>query len=306
MEHIEEAGIHSGDSACVLPPHTLSEQQIGRIKADTERIALALGVRGLLNIQFAVRRGQQFVLEVNPRASRTIPFVSKATGRAWAKIASAVMAGKTLDELGVQEPAPRAYFAVKESVLPFSRFSGVDIHLGPEMKSTGEVMGLDSSFGMAFAKSQAAAGQTLPTAGRVFLTVRDDDKRSVVFLAKKLVDLGFTVLATPGTHKVLASNNIKAERVDKIGQGPRSVLDHIREGEIQLIINTPFGPVGREHVKPIGTAAVSRGIPCITTLQGAEAAVNGIEMLKTEPLAVRPLQEWYSEARSASLEQQSR
>ncbi|MEW6515631.1 MAG: carbamoyl-phosphate synthase large subunit [candidate division FCPU426 bacterium] len=306
MEHIEEAGIHSGDSACVLPPHTLSENQIARIKADTDRIALALGVRGLLNIQFAIRHGQLFVLEVNPRASRTVPFVSKATGKPWAKIASAIMAGKTLDDLGVQEPALGAYFAVKESVLPFSRFSGVDIHLGPEMKSTGEVMGLDASFGMAFAKSQAAAGQTLPTSGRVFLTVRDDDKRSVVFLAKKLVDLGFSLVSTPGTYKALRSNNIAAERMDKIGQGARSVLDEIREGKIQLIINTPFGPVGRDHVKPIGTAAVARGIPCITTLQGAEAAVNGIETLKAMTLTVTPLQEWHAEARAASAEQQSR
>jgi len=234
-----------------------------------------------------------------------VPFVSKATGKPWAKIASWIMAGKTLDELGVHETAPGDYFAVKDSVLPFSRFSGVDLHPGPEMKSTGEVMGLDSSFGMAFAKSQAAAGQTLPTSGRVFITVRDDDKRSVVFIAKKLVDLGFDLVATPGTHKVLASNNIKAERVDKIGQGQRSVLDLIREGKIQLIINTPFGPVGREHVKPIGTAAVSRGIPCITTLQGAEAAVNGIETLKGLPMGVKPLQAWYAGARSAPAEQQN-
>ncbi len=300
MEHIEEAGIHSGDSACVLPPHTLSEAVIERIKDYTGRIALALGVRGLLNIQFAIRRGNIFVLEVNPRASRTVPFVSKATGQPWAKIATKVMTGKTLDELGVQDRESSKYFAVKESVLPFSRFSGVDIHLGPEMKSTGEVMGIDASFGMAFAKSQAAAGQTLPLSGRVFLSVKDDDKRDVVFVAKKLVDLGFKLIATPGTHKVLTTNSIKSERVKKIGQDKKSIVDHMREGRVQLVINTPSGLVGREHGRPIGTTAVAHGIPCITTLQGAQAAVNGIEILKKEELKVRPLQDWYGKSQKES------
>jgi len=293
MEHIEEAGIHSGDSACVLPPHTLSEEVIDRIKKYTERIALALGVRGLLNIQFAVRRGNLYVLEVNPRASRTVPFVSKATGRPWAKIAAKIMAGQTLDEINVTESESIQHFCIKESVLPFSRFAGVDIHLGPEMKSTGEVMGIDASFGMAFIKAQAAAGQTLPLAGRVFVSVKDDDKRDVVFIAKKLRDMGFDLVATPGTHKVLRSNSILADKVDKIGRGTESVLNLIREKKIQMIINTPFGPEGREHVRPIGTTAVAHGIPCITTLQGAQAAVNGIEARQAASLTVSPLQEWY-------------
>jgi len=293
MEHIEEAGIHSGDSACVLPPHTLGEETIERIKKYTSRIALALGVQGLLNIQFAIRRGNIYVLEVNPRASRTVPFVSKATGKPWAKIAAKVMVGKSLAELGAAEPGPLPYFCIKESVLPFSRFSGVDIILGPEMKSTGEVMGLDESFGMAFIKSQSAAGQTLPRSGCVFVSVKDDDKRDIVFVAKKLRDLGFELVATPGTQKVLRNNNIPAERVDKIGRGKTSILDLIKLGKIQLIINTPFGSMGREHVRPIGTAAVTHNIPCITTLQGAQAAVNGIEAQRIIPLAVKPLQEWY-------------
>jgi len=294
MEHIEEAGIHSGDSACVLPPHTLSEEVIDRIKNYTQRIAMALGVRGLLNIQYAIRRGNIYVLEVNPRASRTVPFVSKATGQPWAKIASKVMIGKSLLELGVTEPVLSQNFNIKESVLPFSRFAGVDIHLGPEMKSTGEVMGIDASFGMAFVKSQAAAGQTLPLSGRVFVSVKDDDKRAIVFIAKKLLDMGFELVSTPGTHKVLKSNNIKADMVNKIGQADVCILDQIKAGRVQLIINTPFGPVGREHVKPIGTAAVAHGIPCITTLQGAQAAVNGIEARREMALTVSPLQEWYA------------
>jgi carbamoyl-phosphate synthase large subunit len=294
MEHIEEAGIHSGDSACVLPPHTLSEETIERIKKYTCRIAEALGVRGLINIQFAVRRGNIYVLEVNPRASRTVPFVSKATGQPWAKIAAKVMVGKTLAEMNVSDPVALKQFCIKESVLPFSRFAGVDIMLGPEMKSTGEVMGIDESFGMAFIKSQAAAGQTLPKQGRVFISVKDDDKRDVVFIAKKLHDMGFELMATPGTLKVLKNNNIPAERVDKIGRGPLNVLDLIKTGKIQLIINTPFGPEGREHVRPIGTAAVAHSIPCITTLQGAQAAVNGIEAHRQISLSVKSLQEWYA------------
>ncbi len=295
MEHIEEAGIHSGDSACVLPPHTLSEETIERIKKYTRRIAEALGVRGLINIQFAIRRGNIYVLEVNPRASRTVPFVSKATGKPWAKIAAKVMIGKKLAEMGVTDPKALKQFCIKESVLPFSRFAGVDIMLGPEMKSTGEVMGIDESFGMAFIKSQAAAGQTLPKQGCVFISVKEDDKRDVVFIAKKLHDLGFELVATPGTQKVLNNNNIPAGRVDKIGRGTVSVIDLIKAGKIQLIINTPFGPEGREHVRPIGTTAVAHSVPCITTLQGAQAAVNGIEAQRHISLSVKSLQEWYAQ-----------
>jgi carbamoyl-phosphate synthase large subunit len=293
MEHIEEAGIHSGDSACVLPPHTLSDQVIERIEENTHKIAAALGVKGLLNIQYAVRRGNIYVIEVNPRASRTVPFVSKAKGIAWAKIASQVMVGQTLAELGItKRPVPK-YFNVKESVLPFTRFAGVDIHLGPEMKSTGEVMGMDDSFGMAFIKSQMAAGQKLPKSGTVFVSVKDDDKRDVVFLARQLHELGFEIISTPGTGKVLKSNNIPVEIIQKIGQAGTSVLDLIKNGKIQLIINTPFGAIGREHVRPIGTVALAHGIPCITTLQGAQAAINGLSVQKESTLTVKPLQEWY-------------
>ncbi len=295
MEHIEEAGIHSGDSACVLPPHTLSDQLVERIDANTHKIAEALGVRGLINIQYAVRRGNIYVIEVNPRASRTVPFVSKAKGIPWAKIASKVMSGLTLDELGiVGRPVPD-YFSVKESVLPFSRFAGVDIYLGPEMKSTGEVMGMDASFGMAFIKSQMAAGQQLPQQGNVFISVKDDDKRDVVFLARELHQMGYGLVATPGTSKVLKSNSIPVEPIGKIGRGDKSVLDLIKEGKIQLIINTPSGPLSREHVRPIGTLAVAHGIPCITTMQGAQAAVNGLSVRRQIPLTVKPLQEWYEQ-----------
>jgi len=296
MEHIEEAGIHSGDSACVLPPHTLGDDIIEIIRKHTHAISKALKVKGLLNIQFAIRQNIVYVLEVNPRASRTVPFVSKATGIPLAKIAAKVMAGHTLEELGFTEEKKVSHISVKESVLPFSRFSGVDILLGPEMKSTGEVMGIDDTFGMAFYKSQIAAGQALPRNGKVFISVRNQDKRNIVFIAKKLEDMGFEILATKGTHKALRSNNIKAEMMGKIGEGNEKILDHIRNGVIKLVINTPSGQKSQSDSKPIRSAAVMRGIPCITTISGAQAAVNGIEATLKNDFQVKSIQEYLAQS----------
>ncbi len=291
MEHIEEAGVHSGDSACVLPPHTLSDKLIDTIRKHTKAISKALNVKGLLNIQFAVKGTTIYVLEVNPRASRTVPFISKATGVPLAKLAAQVMSGKTLEELGFTQEKKIDHIAVKESVLPFSRFSGVDALLGPEMKSTGEVMGIDTSFPMAFYKAQLAAGQSLPKEGKVFISVKDEDKRSISFIAKKLFDMNFEILTTKGTHKVLKSNNIDATLVGKIGEGDNQILDLIRKDELKLIINTPSGQRGQSDMKPIRSLAVLRGIPCITTIPGAQAAVNGIESLVKGELVVKSIQE---------------
>ena len=300
MEHIEEAGIHSGDSACVLPPHTLSEGILETIRKYTSEISRALNVIGLINIQFAVKEDTVYILEVNPRASRTVPFVSKVTGVALAKIAAKVMAGKKLKELGFTREKTINHIAVKESVLPFSRFSGVDIILGPEMKSTGEVMGIDSSFGTAFYKSQAAAGAALPKKGRIFISVRNDDKRGVVFIAKKLSDMGFEIIATKGTSKVLRSNNINAKTVSKINEGSLQIPDLIRKGKIGLIINTPSGKRDQPDMKYIRSLAVTHGVPCITTLQGAQAAANGIESVVKSDFSVRPIQEYLSEGGRAN------
>lgn len=292
MEHIEEAGIHSGDSACVLPPHTLSAAVIKTIRESTYMLAKELKVKGLLNIQFAVKNNFVYVLEVNPRASRTVPFVSKATGIRLAKVASGVMAGETLKEIGFTSEPKITHVAVKESVFPFSRFSGVDILLGPEMKSTGEVMGIDSSFGIAFYKAQMAAQSALPLKGKIFISVKDDDKRDIVFIAKKLIDMGFDLMATSGTAKVLKSNNIDTKVVDKIGDVQWDLLSLIKNGDVGLIINTPRGARGRSDMKAIRSAAVMRGVPCITTIQGAQAAVNGIESRIKGIFEVRSIQEY--------------
>ena len=292
MEHIEEAGVHSGDSACVLPPYTLSDNIIETIKKHTLLLARELKVKGLLNIQFAVKKDKVYVLEVNPRASRTIPFVSKATGVSLAKIAAKVMTGKSLKELRFTEQKEIKHISVKESVMPFTKFSGVDILLGPEMKSTGEVMGIDMSFGNAFYKAQLAAGQDLPLKGKVFISVKNDDKRNIVFIAKKLFDLGFDIIATKGTHKALSSNNIDAKLVGKISERDESILDLIRKNELKLIINTPSGKKGQSDMKPIRSLAVQYGVPCITTMQGAQAAVNGIESIIKCGFEVKAIQEY--------------
>ena len=300
MEHIEEAGIHSGDSACVLPPHTLSEEILDTIRKYTSEISRELNVIGLINIQFAVKEDTVYILEVNPRASRTVPFVSKVTGVPLAKIAAKVMTGKKLKELGFTREKAISHIAVKESVLPFSRFSGVDIILGPEMKSTGEVMGIDSSFGIAFYKSQVAAGAALPKKGRIFISVRNDDKRDIVFIAKKLSDMGFEIIATKGTSKVLRSNDINARAVLKINEGSLQIPDLIRKNQIGLIINTPSGKRDQPDMKYIRSLAVMHGVPCITTLQGAQAAVNGIESVLKNGFSVKPIQEYISEREHAN------
>ncbi len=303
MEHIEEAGVHSGDSACVLPPHTLSENIIDIIRKYTYAISSELKVQGLINIQFAIKNDIIYVLEVNPRASRTVPFVSKATGIPLAKIAAKVMVGKKLNELGctpldskhltgLTTEKQLNHISVKESVLPFSRFSGVDILLGPEMKSTGEVMGIDSSFGIAFYKSQLAAGQILPKRGKILISVKNDNKRNIIFIAKKLLDMNFEIIATKGTFKVLRSNDIKAKMVGKIGEGDKAILELINKGEIQLIINTPSGQRGQSDMKLIRNSAVMSGIPCITTIQGAQAAVNGMEAVLDGAFSVKSIQEY--------------
>src|SRR3989338_452442 len=294
MEHIENAGIHSGDSACVLPPHTLKRNMIEQIKDNTRRIAKALKVIGLLNIQFAIKNDQLYVLEVNPRASRTVPFVSKATGIPLAKIAAQIMAGKKLREFTLPSLEDLKHISVKESVLPFSRFSGVDIVLGPEMKSTGEVMGIDSSFGVAFAKAQIAANSALPKQGKIFISLNDEDKVNLGFLAKKLENLKFELVATKGTAEVLKSNGIKVEVVDKHGEGKNNILTLIKKNEINLVINTPSGKKSQSDMRTIRAAATLHNVPCITTLQGAWAAINGIEATLGKAISVKSLQEYYS------------
>ncbi|MFH1360681.1 MAG: carbamoyl-phosphate synthase large subunit [Candidatus Omnitrophota bacterium] len=293
MEHIENAGIHSGDSACVLPPLTISDELIGKIKEYTYAIAKHLHVVGLMNIQYAIKGHQIYVLEVNPRASRTVPFVSKATGVPLAKMAAQIMVGKKVTDFKRVDIADLKYVSVKESVLPFSRFSGVDIVLGPEMKSTGEVMGIDMTFGAAFAKSQICANQALPRKGTVFISVNDNDKRHVVFLAKKLSDLKFEIISTKGTSKVLKSNDVKVSVVDKFGEGKNDLLTYIKKGEINLVINTPSGQKSQSDMRAIRAAAILHGIPCITTLQGAWAAVNGIEASLHKDFTIQSLQEYY-------------
>ncbi|MBP7528410.1 MAG: carbamoyl-phosphate synthase large subunit [Syntrophorhabdaceae bacterium] len=293
MEHIEEAGIHSGDSASALPPYSLNDDVIERIRTYTYRLAEGLNVVGLMNIQYAVKDDRIYVLEVNPRASRTVPFVSKATGVQWAKVAAKLMAGKTLKELGIEKEIVLNHSAVKESVFPFNKFAGVDTILGPEMKSTGEVMGIDSSFGAAFLKSQLSAGQDLPSQGNVFLSVKNRDKRNVVFVAKKLSDLGFTICATKGTGKVLANNGIEVAFVNKVSEGRPHVVDMIKNGGIQFIINTPSGRNPKVDEVAIRSGAVQYKIPYTTTLSGAQAVVNAIEVMKNGKLRVRALQDYY-------------
>ena len=294
MEHIEEAGIHSGDSACALPPHTIPDNIIADIRKQTEQLAKALDIKGLMNIQYAVKGSEVYILEVNPRASRTVPFVSKATGVPMAKIASKIMAGEKLKSMGIDDPMKVLdYTSVKESVLPFSRFSGVDILLGPEMMSTGEVMGISETFGTAFAKAQSGAGQILPEEGKVFISVQDSDKRNIVFLAKKLYDMGFKIVSTEGTAKILRNNNMPVEVVKKMNEGSPNVLELVKSGGVDLIINTSSGKNPHKDGAVIRSAAVMRGIPCITTLAGAQASVNGIESMRETEIKVKSLQEYY-------------
>lgn len=295
MEHIEEAGIHSGDSACVLPPHTIADNIVHEIKRQTVMLALGLGIKGLMNVQFALQGEDVYILEVNPRASRTVPFVSKTIGVPLAKAAARIMAGESLESLGIPADPMSGipYTSVKESVLPFSRFSGVDILLGPEMMSTGEVMGIAGSFGTAFAKAQSGAGGILPVKGKVFISVQDSDKRNIVFMAKKLKDLGFKIAATAGTAKILKNNNIPVEVLKKMHEGSPNVMDAVESGEVVLIINTSCGKKPHKDGALIRSAAVMRGIPCITTLAGAQASINGIEAMKEGGETVGSIQEYY-------------
>jgi carbamoyl-phosphate synthase large subunit len=290
MQHVEEAGVHSGDSACVLPPLSIGEEMLEQIRATTTRIALELGVIGLINIQYGIAGGRLYVIEANPRASRTVPFVSKATGTPLAKVAARLMLGEKLADLDLPEP-PSGYVSVKEAVLPFARFSGVDSVLGPEMKSTGEVMGIAADFPTAFAKAQAAAGVLLPTEGTVFITVTDTDKPAATQMAARFHDLGFEVIATGGTAQSISSMGIPVTRINKIGEGSPHVVDLIRERRCDLVINTPTGSGARADGQAIRTAAVRHGIPSVTTMTGASAAVRAIAAQKQGEPTVLSLQE---------------
>jgi carbamoyl-phosphate synthase large subunit len=297
LEHIEEAGTHSGDAAMALPPFSLSERQVTRLSGITERLARELQVCGLMNVQFAVKGPQCYILEVNPRASRTVPFVAKASGVPWAKIAAKCMVGVPLKEQGVTRSVTPEYTAVKEAVFPFNKLFGNDVILGPEMKSTGEVMGLDPDYGRAYAKAEMAAYQALPQSGRVFISVSDLDKRPAVMIAKRLVQLGFRLLATSGTHQILKRHGVPAERIGKIREGSPNMLELLQRGEISLVINTPTGRGHHTDEAKIRCAAVLRNVPLITTLAAAEAVVHGIESMR-EGYGVKALQDYYKELRS--------
>ncbi|MCW0218856.1 MAG: carbamoyl-phosphate synthase large subunit [Prosthecobacter sp.] len=295
MEHIEEAGIHSGDSACVIPPFSLSAEMQGRIRDAAKKLAKALNVRGLMNMQLAVKGDDLYVIEVNPRASRTAPFVSKAIGIPLPKLAAKIMAGKTLKELGFTEEVYPKHFSVKEAVFPFSKFSGVDIALGPEMKSTGEVMGIDMDMGLAFAKSQMAAGGTLPTKGNVFISVKETDRANVARIAKGYADLGFTLYATAGTGQVIKDAGTEVNILPKLASGQRpNVIDLMKNKDMALVINTPSGKNPREDEIKIRTAAMQNRIPIMTTLRGADAAMRAIKSLQGSEVEVRALQEYHS------------
>jgi carbamoyl-phosphate synthase large subunit len=298
MEHIEEAGIHSGDSAMVLPAYTLSPDILDKIREATYKMARELNMVGLMNVQYAIKDEKVYVLEVNPRASRTVPFVSKAIGVPLAKLATKIMLGEKLKDLGFTQEIIPEHVSVKESVFPFNRFPGVDVILGPEMKSTGEVMGIDKDFGRAYIKSQIAAGQNLPKKGNVFISVRDRDKRAVVFIAKKLVDLGFHIYATSGTAAALEKNDIEVKILPKLAEGRPNVLDLMKDGKIQLVINTPSGRIPRQDELKIRSHVVLYNVPYTTTISGAQATVNGIETLLKKDLEVKSLQEYHRKIKS--------
>jgi carbamoyl-phosphate synthase large subunit len=295
MEHIEEAGIHSGDSACVVPTFSLSKKVLDEISAATKAMARELKVRGLMNVQFAVKGEDVYVLEVNPRASRTVPFISKAIGVPLAKLAANVMTGKSLRELGFTQEIVPKHFSVKEAVFPFLRYEGVDISLGPEMKSTGEVMGIDVDLGLAYAKSQMAAPPPLPKKGNVFISVKDSDKGAVIPVAREFVKLGFGIISTSGTEATLAKAKIKVKKVFKLHEGRPNVLDRIKNGDINFIINTPSGKIPREHEVMIRNAALAAKIPIMTTLRAAQASANGIRSLQKSKVQVRSLQEYHAD-----------
>ncbi|HEX2217358.1 MAG TPA: carbamoyl-phosphate synthase large subunit [Gemmatimonadales bacterium] len=302
MQHIEDAGIHSGDSACVLPPYLITEPQVEEMRRHTRAFAERLGVVGLINVQYAIKNGVVYVLEVNPRGSRTVPFVSKTTGVPLASLAAAVMAGRTLEELGLQDDVLQPYVAVKEAVFPFSKLAGVDLVLGPEMRSTGEVMGIADSFGMAFAKAQISADGALPLEGGVFLTVNDHDKANLVPIARRFHGLGFRLFATDGTARYLRARGIPAERVLKVHEGRPNAIDLMVSDRIQLLINTPLGKLTQQDDYAIRRAALQHRVPYTTTLSAASAACDAIIALKSRAGEVRSLQEWHVLAREMSPE----
>jgi carbamoyl-phosphate synthase large subunit len=294
MEHIEEAGVHSGDSACSLPPVSIDKKLLKEIKRQTQLLALALKVKGLINIQLAIKDGEIYILEVNPRASRTIPFVSKAIGVPLAKLATKVMTGMTLDELEFTKQVCPGYFSVKESVFPFLKFPGIDTLLGPEMLSTGEVMGIDDDFGIAFAKSQIAAGNSLPISGNVLFSIKDGDKKKAVELAQKMNEMSFRIVATKGTCLEFINNNIPSEFVLKMSEGRPNVVDWIINGKIDLIINTTTGALSVGDSFPIRRTALDKQIPYVTTIRGAAAVVKAITAMKGRKISVKPIQRYYS------------
>ncbi|MCK6471368.1 MAG: carbamoyl-phosphate synthase large subunit [Planctomycetes bacterium] len=292
LEHIEHAGTHSGDAAMAMPPHSLSEKVVARLYEITEKLARELKVCGLMNVQYAVKRETIYVLEVNPRASRTVPFVAKATGVPWAAVAAKCMVGVTLKQQGITKAVVPEHICIKESVFPFNKFLGSDTILGPEMRSTGEVMGIDTNFGIAFAKAQMAANQTLPKSGKVFLSVNDADKRHAVGLAQRLKALGFEVVSTGGTHKILTTYGIASERVKKISEGRPNMLDMAKNGEIALVLNTPSGKGHHTDEAKIRSAMVAYNIPLVTSIAAAEAAIVGIEAMRAG-YTVKALQDYY-------------
>ncbi|NEO26738.1 MAG: carbamoyl-phosphate synthase large subunit, partial [Kamptonema sp. SIO4C4] len=292
MEHIEQAGIHSGDSACSIPYTSLTDDVLKLIRTSTVQLAKSLNVVGLMNIQYAVQGDKVYILEANPRASRTIPYVSKATGVPFAKMASLTMSGKTLKEIGLTEEPKRQHVAVKEAVLPFKKFPGTDTILGPEMRSTGEVMGIDADFGRAFAKAELAAGEVLPLSGTVFVSTNDRDKPYVMPVVKDFAKLGFKIIATEGTLAALRKEGIKADLILKLHQGRPNVLDAIKNKQIHLIINTPSGQDAREDGILIRRTCLAYKIPLVTTIAGARATVSAIRSLQSQPLDVKAIQEY--------------
>jgi carbamoyl-phosphate synthase large subunit len=295
MEHIEEAGIHSGDSACSLPPHSLDSAIIVRLEKQTRDLARALGVVGLMNVQYAIKGSEIYILEVNPRASRTVPFVAKVIGVPVAGIAARVMAGAPLASFKLKPPRLK-HIAVKEAVFPFARFPGVDTILGPEMRSTGEVMGIDRDFGMAFAKSQIGAGTVLPLSGTVFVSVRDADKDKILGAIRELSDMGFRIIATRGTKRQFESHGIPCEQVNKVLEGRPHIVDAIKNGNVDLVFNTTDGVKALADSKDIRRSALMNHVPYCTTLAGAIAATEAIRALKADTLKVEPLQTYVSEA----------
>jgi len=294
MEHIEEAGIHSGDSACSLPPHSLNANTLAELERQTCELALALNVGGLMNVQYAIKDGDIYVLEVNPRASRTVPFVAKVIGLPVAKIAARIMAGEALATFNLKTDRHLGHIGVKEAVFPFARFPGVDTVLGPEMKSTGEVMGIDKSFAVAFAKSQIGAGSRLPREGTVFVSVRDVDKARILDTIRLLDGLGFKIIATSGTQRFLAENNIPTTKINKQLEGRPHIVDAIKNGQVQLVFNTTEGVQALTDSRSLRRAALLHKVPYYTTLSGAVAAAQGIKAYLRDDLEVRTLQSYFS------------